>query len=71
MTSLDILISCMLNYELYPFILFNTGPDRPVVEVIEILVSKLNSRVEVTCSVQEEARVPPVTFQWTDESVSI
>ena len=48
-----------------------TGPDPPVTRVREVAISEYISRVSVTCTVQEDAREQPLTFEWTDKLVSL
>ena len=40
-------------------------------EATDVILSNVNSRVSVTCTVQEAARESGVTFEWRDPRVSL
>ena len=48
---------------------FPAGPDRPVVEIMDVLVSAYGAAVPLICSIQTEAQEDSVEFFWRDTQV--
>ncbi len=49
---------------------FPAGPDRPMVELMDVQVSAYGAAVPLTCSVQTEAQDASVEFSWRDTQVA-